>query len=225
MIGNVINGYGNNNYNNTYNAYNRLASGSRINRAADDPAGMAISNKLESEIRSQAVQQRNTADQVSQYNIRDGRLSGVINSLQDIRANAVYAANGTLSSDDRSAVLNNSTQLMQDMTQQIGADEMSRLGLSNLDLTDMDAIDQAIQSVSSEASGVGAMTNASEHMMNVNAIMRENLMASQSRIADTDYGEEVTNLRTQETMDAYRVQLQKDQIEQSQKNSVLNMMV
>ena len=222
MISNVMS-YGNSN--NLSKLYEKLASGSRINRAADDAAGSAINQKLEAEQRSQRVQERNAADNISQYNIKDGKLSGVMSSLQDIRANAVYAANGTLSSSDRDAIMNESAQLMDDMAQQIGSDQMAALGLNNLDLSDMDAIDKAIQSVSSEQSSIGAVTNGTEHMMNVNAVMRENLLASQSRIADTDYGEEVTNLRTQENMDRYRVFLQKDQIEQAQKTNPMNMMV
>ena len=180
---------------------------------------------METGQRTAAVQQRNIADNISQMNITDGRYSQALSTLQDMRANAVSAQNGTLSSGDRSIYSNANSQLYADMSQQLGSDAMRSLGLNNIDVNDLDSLDQAIESISSAASQNRAQTNGSEYMMNYNATMRENLLAAESRIADTDYGEETMKLRQQQNLDQYRVFLQKDQMEQqARQNNIQNFM-
>jgi flagellin len=79
----------------------RLSSGLRINRAADDAAGLAISESLRSRIRGLAVAQRNAQDGISLVQTAEGALSEVTNQLQRIRELAVQAANGTNSAQNR----------------------------------------------------------------------------------------------------------------------------
>jgi flagellin len=74
----------------------RLASGLRINRAADDAAGLAVSEEMRTQIRGMNVASRNALDGVSLVQVADGALGGVSDMLQRIRDLAVQAANGTL---------------------------------------------------------------------------------------------------------------------------------
>jgi len=74
----------------------RLSSGLRINRAADDAAGLAVSEEMRTQIRGMKVASRNALDGVSLVQVADGALSGVNDMLQRIRDLAVQAANGTL---------------------------------------------------------------------------------------------------------------------------------
>jgi flagellin len=74
----------------------RLSSGLRINRAADDAAGLAVSEEMRTQIRGMKVASRNALDGVSLVQVADGALSGVNEALQRIRDLAVQAANGTL---------------------------------------------------------------------------------------------------------------------------------
>lgn len=83
----------------------RLSSGYRINRAADDAAGLAISEKLRSQVRGLSQAVRNAQDAVSLIQTAEGALNETHGILQRIRELAVQAANdGTLTSEDRQAI-------------------------------------------------------------------------------------------------------------------------
>ena len=89
----------------------RLSSGLRINRAADDAAGLAIANGLNSQVRGLGVAQRNAQDGISLVQTAEGALSEVTNMLQRMRELAVQAANGTLSTQNRTDLNNEFDQL------------------------------------------------------------------------------------------------------------------
>jgi flagellin len=79
----------------------RLASGMRIVRAADDAAGLAISESLRSQVRSLGVARRNAADGISMAQTAEGALNETHGLLMRMRELSVQAANGTLSADQR----------------------------------------------------------------------------------------------------------------------------
>ncbi len=79
----------------------RLSSGLRINRAADDAAGLAVSEAMRSNIRGQNVASRNAQDGVSLVQVADGALGNVGDMLQRMRDLAVQASNGTLTDSQR----------------------------------------------------------------------------------------------------------------------------
>jgi flagellin len=83
----------------------KLSSGYRINRAADDAAGLAISEKMRSQIGGVDQAQRNAQDGVSLVQTGEGALNEVTSMLQRVRDLRVQFANGTLSSDDRDAIV------------------------------------------------------------------------------------------------------------------------
>jgi flagellin len=82
----------------------RLSSGFRINRAADDAAGLAISEKLRAQVRGLAQAIRNAQDAISMIQTAEGALNEVHSMLQRMRELALQAANDTLSLEDREAV-------------------------------------------------------------------------------------------------------------------------
>jgi len=82
----------------------KLSSGLRINRAADDAAGLAISEKMRSQVRGMQQGQRNALDGVSMLQTAEGALDEVHNILQRVRELTVQAGNSTLSSTDRQAI-------------------------------------------------------------------------------------------------------------------------
>jgi flagellin len=102
-------------------AMERLSSGYRINRAADDAAGLAISEKLRGQIGGLAQAIRNTQDAVSLVQTAEGALTEVHSMLQRVRELAVQYRNGTLSSDDKLAIQSEVNQL---------ASEIERIGSS-----------------------------------------------------------------------------------------------
>src|SRR4051794_13827532 len=82
----------------------KLSSGYRINRAADDAAGLGISEKMRGQIGGLAQAQRNAQDGISLVQTGEGALSEVHSMLQRIRDLKVQFNNGTLSSDDKDAI-------------------------------------------------------------------------------------------------------------------------
>src|SRR5436190_10526155 len=97
----------------------RLSSGYRINRAADDAAGLAISEKMRAQIRGLAQAQRNSQDGVSLVQTAEGALQTVHSMLQRVRELAVQYKNGTLSATNQSAIQSEVNQL---------ASEIERIG-------------------------------------------------------------------------------------------------
>ena len=79
----------------------RLSSGFRINRAADDAAGLAISEKLRGQIGGLAQASRNAGDAISMVQTAEGALNEVHSMLQRVRELAVQYKNGTLGTSDR----------------------------------------------------------------------------------------------------------------------------
>ena len=91
----------------------RLSSGLRINRAADDAAGLAIAEALRSQVRGTIVAQRNSQDGISLVQTAEGALAETTNALQRIRELAIQAANGTQSDSNRAALNAEVTQLLE----------------------------------------------------------------------------------------------------------------
>ncbi len=85
-------------------AMERLSSGYRVNRAADDAAGLAISEKMRGQIGGLAQAQRNAQDGISLVQTAEGALAEVHSMLQRVRDLKVQFANGTLSTDDKDAI-------------------------------------------------------------------------------------------------------------------------
>jgi flagellin len=92
-------------------AMERLASGYRINRAADDAAGLAISEKLRAQIGGLQQAQRNAQDAVSLVQTAEGAMNEVHSMLQRVRDLAVQYSNGTLSTSDKAAITAEVAQL------------------------------------------------------------------------------------------------------------------
>nr|WP_302981722.1 flagellin [Plesiomonas shigelloides] len=96
------------NLNKTNNALNvsiqRLSTGSRINSAKDDAAGLQISNRLTSQINGLDVAAKNANDGISIAQTAEGAMQESTNIMQTMREKALQSANGTNSADDRAAI-------------------------------------------------------------------------------------------------------------------------
>ena len=208
----------------------RLSSGLRINRAADDAAGLAIAEGFRSVVRGTQVAQRNSQDGVSLVQTAEGALSEATNILQRIRELAVQAANGTQSTNNRLALDSEVRQLLaqiddialdtefnglfilsaaQTLTLQAGAQvsqtltiavsgaKTNDLRISAVHVSTMavavaaiSTIDNALTSVNSLRSNLGAYQNRLEFTINTLAIQEENSAASESAIRDADIAKE-----------------------------------
>ena len=122
----------------------KLSSGLRINRAGDDAAGLSISEKLRGQIKGLAQAQRNSQDGVSLIQTAEGALNETHSILQRMRELAVQASNGTLTSNDQTAI---STELTQ-----LGA-EIDRIG-NTTQFNSKSLLDNGLNTTVSSSSGV-----------------------------------------------------------------------
>ncbi len=93
----------------------KLSSGYKINRAGDNPAGLAISNKMKAQIDAVTQAKTNTTDGDSVLSIADGALNEVHSILQRMRELAVQAANGTNSAGEKEAIQDEINQLKKEV--------------------------------------------------------------------------------------------------------------
>src|SRR4051794_843495 len=102
-------------------AMEKLSSGYRINRAGDDAAGLAISEKLRGQIGGLAQASRNSSDAISMVQTAEGALNEVHSMLQRVRELAVQYKNGTLSSNDQLSIQSEVNELQAEIGR-IGTD-------------------------------------------------------------------------------------------------------
>ncbi len=210
----------------------KLSSGFRINRAADDAAGLVKSESLRAEISGNKAAVRNAQDGISFVQTAEGALNEVHSILQRMRELAVDAAN--TATTDGVAQQAEVTELLAeidaigtrtkfagqtvfsdaDKVFQIGANASDTLTFTtdialntadvfgtNVSAVNVDSgasaaigtIDNAIASVSTVRSQLGATQNRLEHVVNNLNVAVENLTASESRIRDTDMAMEMAN--------------------------------
>ena len=226
------------------NSLAKLSSGSRINKAGDDAAGLAISEKMKSQIGGLTQAKRNAQDGISLVQTAEGALNETHSILGRMRDLAVQGGNGTLTDADKGAINKELTALHEELSRiardtqfnkqnlfaaskavggklannkftfQIGANsgqtldvEIGPMDGSNLlkiktaasfVLSDkmtagamIDKIDDAIQTVSDQRAGLGAVQNRLEHTINNLTATNENLSDANSRIRDVDMAEEM----------------------------------
>lgn len=107
----------------------RLSSGLRINSAKDDAAGMAIADRMTSQIRGLNQASRNANDGISLAQTAEGALNEISNNLQRIRELAIQSANSTNSASDRASLDAESTQLIAEITRVAGQTTFNGLNL------------------------------------------------------------------------------------------------
>lgn len=95
----------------------RLSSGYRINRAADDAAGLAISERLRAQVKGIGQAQRNVQDGISVVQTAEGALNEVHSMLQRTRELAVQYKNGSLSESDKTSIQSEINQLASEVSQ------------------------------------------------------------------------------------------------------------
>jgi flagellin len=106
-------------------AMERLSSGMRVNSAKDDAAGLAIAERMNTQVRGMTVAMRNANDGISQAQVGEGALGSVSNLFQRMRELAVQSANATNSSSDRASLNQEFVQLAQEATRTLGGTQFN----------------------------------------------------------------------------------------------------
>ncbi len=117
------------NTNNLSKSLEKLASGFRINRAADDAAGLQLSENLRAQIRGSKKALDNVQDGINVLNIADGALAQITENLQRMRELAVQAANDTYDSNQRTAMQDEAEQLAEDIDRIANATQFNGVNL------------------------------------------------------------------------------------------------
>lgn len=229
------------NYNSLMSSFNKLATGNRINSAADDAANLAVSQKLQAQSNNYSTTVNNTLDEQSMANVKDGALQNITDNVQTIRQLALQASNGTYAAEDKSAIqkqinaIKSNVENIYSSTRYNGMavfskGDYAKLGIADLDVTgdfDIQKLDNAINSLSSSRSDIGASYNAMESYIKYASEANLNTIAAQSRIQDTDMALESVKMTRDRLLTAVQFSLQKTQLNLMKTNSLnlLNMLV
>lgn len=215
------------NLNNTENmlgtAMQRLSSGLRINSAADDVAGYAISERLKGQVNGLNQATQNISDAVSLAQTGQGALNDVVGMLQRVRELAVEYANGTTSETDKKAIEQETEQLKEEITRvgetttfngvklleggeaikfQVGANEEETVEVKTIELgkavenasvTEIKTLDEAIDEVTKAAGEYGAVQNRIQYTSSNLEVYSQNLSSAVSQIVDVNMASEMTN--------------------------------
>lgn len=125
------------NQGNVQKSIEKLSSGLRINRAGDDAAGLAISEKMRGQIRGLNQAVRNAQDGISLIQTAEGALNETHAILQRMRELAVQAANDTNTDDDRAALQNEVSELLDEIDRIAGNTEFNTKTLLDGSVTDL----------------------------------------------------------------------------------------
>ncbi len=103
----------------------RLSSGLRVNSAKDDAAGLAIAERMNTQVRGMNVAMRNANDGISMAQVGEGALGKVSDLFQRMRELAVQSANGTNDAQDRESLNEEFVQLAQEVTRTLGGTQFN----------------------------------------------------------------------------------------------------
>ncbi|MTV49649.1 flagellin [Heliobacillus mobilis] len=145
----------------------KLSSGLRINRASDDAAGLAISERMRSQIRGLTVAERNGLDGVSLIQTAEAALDSVHEMLQRMRELSVQSANGIYTEQDRNALQDEVDELIKEIDRVAGHTEFNTRKLLNGNMGR--AVSGAVANIQTNSlvTSMGSAFNASADLINL----------------------------------------------------------
>ena len=194
-----------------FSSMEKLSSGLKINRASDNPAGLVISEQLRAQIASLGQEIKNIDANMNKYATADAMVGVMRDQLVDMRAMAVGAANTAFNSPEAQIAYQRSGELLaESYNRQIENAEYngsklfdgSEGSVANIDFSTADTveasivkIDKAMAQLDTVQIEIGAkQKNEFEAMRASKMVTRENLIAAESSLRDTDFGSEFINM-------------------------------
>lgn len=150
----------------------KISSGEKVNKASDNPAGMAIRDLMRSRITAMEQGYRNTQDASSMLQVADGAMQSINNQLSRMKELAMQASNGIYSPEQRSIINKEYQQIAQEVTRIANSTEFNGIKLLDGTAKDLtihfgdgnsaneDFYDVNIDSVTAESLGLGANAGA-----------------------------------------------------------------
>ena len=182
----------------------RLSSGLRVNSAKDDAAGLAIAERMNTQVRGMNVAMRNANDGISMAQVGEGALGKVSDIFQRMRELAVQSANGTNSPEDRLSLNEEFVQLAQEATRTLGGTQFNgqnilattatstfQIGANNT--TDIDQIVVNPFDWTANTDIAGALGTAVITGTDVPAVQITDIAASQAAISAIDAAVDAVN--------------------------------
>lgn len=194
----------------------KLASGKRINSAADDAAGFSISQRLTSQINQSAQLNANETYNQSLAKTESSGLQNSSESVQRINELVVASGNGSNGASELSAIQTEIDELV------AGVSNASDLGLDSINVTNQSVGDNlaagqaAQEQLLSSQTDLGAQINASDSYQRQLSSAFENQSAARSRIEDTDYAQASADQSKAATLLEASVRAQKEKEEKEQ---------
>jgi flagellin len=207
----------------------RLSSGLRINSAADDVAGYAISERMQGQVNGLNQATENISDAVSLTQTAQGALNDIVGMLQRIRSLAVEYANGTTSEEDKEAIESEAEQLTKEIERvtetttfngvellnggeafkfQVGANEKETVeietikieGAAKASVKEIKSVDTAINEVTKAAGEFGAVQDRIQYTESNLEVYSQNLSSAVSALKDVNMATEMTNFTKEQVL-------------------------
>lgn len=163
----------------------KLSTGLRVNRAADDAAGLSVSEGLRSQIRGDTMAQRNSNDGLAMLQIAESGTQEITNSLQRMRELAIQSSNGTYTDTDRAYIQSEFTALKSEITRIAQATTYN--GINLLDTTTSSSFSFQVSSAKSGSSSTisfSIATNLAQADLGLGSVGSQS--AAQAAIANID---------------------------------------
>ncbi|MFT5284046.1 MAG: flagellin [Planctomycetota bacterium] len=162
--------------------FSRLASGLRITSAADDPAGLGISERMRAKIRSYGAAARNTQDGISLVQTAEAALGETGDGLARMRELAIQASNGTLNTNDRATINSEFTAIIAEINRVADQTEFNGIKLLNGDTAAI-----SVQVGTDMGQTVSITNNDSDATaLGVNSLLTTTLTNAQNSLATID---------------------------------------
>lgn len=164
----------------------KISTGKRINKAADDAAGLSISESLRSQVRGLSVAERNIQDGISMIQTTDGAMDEITKTLHRMKEMAVQSSNGTLTDDDRSALEEEFNQLKENIDTISNQTEFNGIKLLNENKTltlkikdnpdifyDLSLFDSSTNALGLDATSISTITSSSNTITKVDEALNK----------------------------------------------------
>jgi len=170
----------------------QLSSGSRINSAKDDPVAAALIQELAKSETALATQNEINSRRQSELQIDYGGATQNLERLQDLRAIAVQAANGTLDASARQALQSEASN----------ASDLIEVDVSSASAAEdsIEAIDAKIEQEAQQISRLSAESSALRYRESANSIAMENMAAARSAAQDTDIAQTLSEVQKMQVL-------------------------
>ncbi|VAX19587.1 Flagellin protein FlaA [hydrothermal vent metagenome] len=168
----------------------RASSGKRINKAADDAAGLSIAMQLQADIRSADQAQRNVSDGASLTRVAEGGLSEISSLLTRGRELSIQAANGTLNDQQRSTLNQEITSIKEEVNRITGVTEFNGQKLLDGSLAagapEQLSIQAGIQSTPNDRLSMNVVEDSSTAALNIDTVDISTQAGAQNALASFD---------------------------------------